>query len=76
MTYLEKARKAERFTEAFFQASGQTTWPTVRQVSKACRIPQKEIQEFCDEGIFGLMPTSFNTIKPEPFGNWFLEICK
>lgn len=71
--YLAKARRVADYAERFFQEAGRTAWPTVRQTARACRCTQADIAEFCSEGIFGLMSTSYNTIKPEPWGSHFVE---
>lgn len=74
--YLAKAQRVADYAERFFMAAGRTKWPTVRETAKACRVAQREVADFCDEGIFGLMSTSYFTVVPEPWGNHFVEICK
>lgn len=74
--YVRAAKRVRDYAEEFFQATGQTAFPTFKQVSEKLHIPMKQIKEFTDEGIFGLMATAFNTIIPEPLGQHFVEVCE
>lgn len=74
--YLRKAQQVADFVEDFFQQSGKTNWPTVRDVTYRCRVSQAQLMEFCDEGIHGLMNTQYNVSPPQMLRDQFVEICK
>jgi hypothetical protein len=72
--YLTRACKVARYVERYFQRSGRTEFPTFRTAAQACRISQREIAEFCDEGIFGLMETGLN-VEGIKQGDRWVERC-
>ena len=40
---------AMRYAERHFLRSGRSKFPTVRQVARACRLRQHEIEQICEE---------------------------
>ena len=40
---------AMAYAERSFQRSGRTQFPTVRQVARACRMRQREVEQVCED---------------------------
>jgi hypothetical protein len=74
--YTKHAKRVRDFAEKFFQDSGQTEWPTFRTVAYRLKLSQAQVQEFCNEGIYGLMETQYNVSPADPLSNHFVEVCE
>jgi hypothetical protein len=62
------------YVEKFFSRSGQTQWPTVRQVARALGWRQSRVEETCDGDSDGLLFLSSYFTTPEPtLGEHFVE---
>lgn len=42
------AQKIIECAERKFQRSGQTEWPTVREVARACRVREQDVEAACE----------------------------
>lgn len=63
-----------RYAERKFQASGKTSFPSVRQVARALKVTQGAVQEAVEGDPCGnLMLTSFDCSPPEPLGDYAVE---
>lgn len=71
--YQQNISRVVCYAERFFQRSGKTEFPTVRQVARALRLQQSEVEQIaqdCDAR--GL---SFDNVEwKEPVGGWFVEV--
>lgn len=71
----EAAAKIKTFCETFFDKSGQTMFPTFREVSKATRIPIYKINEILESHDYGMGRTYYNCDWDKiPDGDFFLEV--
>lgn len=63
-----------RYAERKFQKSGMTTFPTVRQVARALKVTQVEVQDaVTGDPECCLMLTSYDCSPPQPLGDHFVE---
>lgn len=64
-----------RYVRRAFERKKRERFPTVRQCSRALKLPMSKIEELADEGT-PLMLTSYH-VKPEPtLAEHFVEICE
>ncbi len=52
---MNKAQRIIDCAERMFQRSGQTEFPSVRRVARACRIRQSEVETACDDTGFACL---------------------
>ena len=64
--------KVELYVELHFKRSGRTSWVTVRQVARALKARQRDVEDAV-EGHDNLMLTSFMGFRREPLGDHFVE---
>lgn len=72
--YQSDLQRLETYAEGFFQKSGKTKWPTVREAARALRMTQAEVEQLCQE--LPLMLTSYYTVPATPLAEHFVEVCK
>lgn len=72
--YQSDLQRLENYAEGYFQKSGKTSWPTVRQAARALRVTQAEVEQLCQE--LPLMLTSYFTVPAPSLGEHFVEVCK
>ena len=65
--------KIEVYAERYFQRSGKTKFPTVREVARRFGMRQDAVSDACD-GNENLMLTSFLTAVPTPIGEHYVEV--
>lgn len=67
-------QRVERYVEGYFQRSGRTDWPTVRQVARAVKLRQREVEMAVEDHPAGnLMLTMYNVEGGTPLGEQFVE---
>lgn len=74
MQYVKATERVHRFVEGTFQRSGETRFPTVREVSKALRISQRDVRQHVEDDD-EMMLTYYHMerrCEPHP-GEYFVE---
>ena len=67
-------QRVERYAERYFQRSGRTEFPTVRQVARALRLRQREVEMAVeDHPTSNLFLTMYNVEGGTPLGEQFVE---
>lgn len=70
--YRQLVARIEGYVERAFQRSGRTAFPTVRQVARALRLRQGEVEDLVDDSD-RLFLTSYFVAPPDPLGDHFVE---
>ena len=69
---LSLPRRVWRYSERYFQRSGRTEFPTVRQVARALKVKQTDVEQAIEDDRL-LMLTSYNVIPRPTLGEHFVE---
>lgn len=69
---LDDQRRVRECVERHFQRSGQTDWPTVRQVARRCRMLQSDVQQIAEDSD-DICLSRCNTEHEPPLGDWYVE---
>ncbi len=71
---MSESLRVEGYVERSFQRSGQTGFPTVRQVARAIGIRQDEVEGAVDDHPTGnLQLTYYRAAVMPPLGDYFVE---